>query len=65
MRDVYSGGNLVKRQAMEKAYGIDGTYWSSTEYNAVRAYRFSTNGGLQYYVKNGTSATNVRAVFAY
>jgi len=65
MRDVYSGGNLDKRNAMVSAYGIDGTYWSSTEYNNVRAYRFSTNGGLQYYVKNGTSATNVRAVFAY
>ena len=65
MRDVYSDSNLNNRKAMESAYGIDGNYWSSTEYNNVRAYRFSTNGGLQYYVKNGTSATNVRAVFAY
>ena len=65
MRDVYSGGNLDKRNAMVSAYGIGGTYWSSTEDNNVRAYRFSTNGGLQSYVKNGTSATNVRAVFAY
>lgn len=65
MRDVYSDTNLYMRKAMESAYGIDGNYWSSTEYNNVRAYRFSTNGGLQYYVKNGTSPTNVRAVFAY
>jgi hypothetical protein len=65
MRDVHSGSNLNKRKAMESAFGIGGNYWSSTEYNNVRAYRFSTNGGLQYYVKNGTSATNVRAVFAY
>ena len=66
MRDVYGGSNLNNRKAMESAYGIGDNYWTSTEYNNVRAYRFSTNGGLQYYVKNGTSGiTNVRAVFAY
>ena len=65
MRDVHGGSNLNNRKAMESAYGIDGNYWSCTEYNNVRAYRFSTNGGLQYYVKNGTIPTNVRAVFAY
>lgn len=65
MRDVHGGSNLNNRNAMNSAFGISGNYWSSTEYNNVRAYRFSTNGGLQYYVKNGTSATNVRAVFAY
>ena len=65
MRDVHGGSNLENRNAMNSAFGISGFYWSSTEYNTVRAYRFSTNGGLQYYQKNGTSATNVRAVFAY
>lgn len=65
MRDVYSGTNLVKRNAMVSAYGIDGTYWTSTEYSNNNAYRFSTNGGMQSYVKDGTSATNVRSVFAY
>ena len=66
MRDVYGGSNLSNRKAMESAYGIGDNYWTSTEYNNVRAYRYSTNGGLQYYVKNGTSGvTNVRAVFAY
>ena len=66
MRDVHSGStNTAKRLAMNSAFGIEGNYWSSTEYNNVRAYRFSTNGGLQYYAKNGTSATNVRSVFAY
>ena len=65
MRDVYSDSNLNKRKAMESAYGIDGNYWTSTENNKDKAYRFSTNGGMQSYVKDGTSATYVRAVFAY
>ena len=65
MRDVYGGSNLNNRKAMESAYGIGDNYWTSTEYNNVRAYRFSTNGGMQSYVKDGTNPTNVRAVFAY
>ena len=65
MRDVYSGGNLDKRNAMVSAYGIDGNYWTSTEYSNNNAYRFSTNGGMQNYSKEGTIVINVRAVFAY
>ena len=65
MRDVYSDSNLNNRKAMESAYGISGFYWTSTEYSGANAYRFSTNGSMPNYAKDGTSATNVRAVFAY
>ena len=63
MRDVYSGGNLNKRNAMVSAYGIDGNYWTSTEGNNNTAYRFSTNGNMQSNVKS--NKYNVRSVFAY
>lgn len=63
MRDVYSGGNLVKRNAMVSAYGIDGNYWTSTEGSNNNAYRFSTNGNMQSNVKSNNY--NVRSVFAY
>ena len=63
MRDVYSGGNLNKRNAMVSAYGIDGNYWTSTEGNNNNAYRFSTNGNMQSNVKS--NKYNVRSVFAY
>ena len=63
MRDVYSGGNLAKRNAMVSAYGIDGSYWASTEDNQDKAYRFSTNGNMQSNVKSNNY--NVRSIFAY
>ena len=65
MRDVYSGSNTQKRFAMNSAFGISGFYWTSTEYSNNNAYRFSSNGSMPNYAKDGTSATNVRAVFAY
>ena len=66
MRDVYGGSNLSNRNAMVSAYGmIDGNYWTSTEYSNNNAYRFSTNGGMQNYSKEGTIVINVRSVFAY
>lgn len=63
MRDVYSGGNLAKRNAMVSAYGIDGSYWTSTEDSDNKAYRFSTNGSTQSNVKSNNY--NVRSIFAY
>ena len=63
MRDVYSGGNLAKRNAMVSAYGIDGSYWTSTEVSNNNAYRFSTNGSTQSNVKSNNY--NVRSIFAY
>ena len=65
MRDVHGGSNLENRNAMNSAFGISGFYWTSTEYSNNNAYRFSTNGGMQNYLKDGPNATNVRAVFAY
>lgn len=66
MRDVYSDTKLNNRKAMLSAYGmIDVNYWTSTEVSKDRAYRFSTNGGMQSYLKDGPNATYVRSVFAY
>jgi len=66
MRNIHRGdSNTQKRQAMNSAFGISGFYWTSTEYSGANAYRFSSNGSMPNYAKDGTSTTNVRAVFAY